>query len=632
MALSVLEERGREAPAKTCKSRVVAMTSYPEWTAIGFSSLKSTLTQTSVIGGVPATTSSMLYLRLAFLFLLAPTCILNIYLYLYPVLKSCDFPSASSSSALQSGFRSLPLFSRRNGASQPQAPFRLLAFGDPQLEGDTSLQFSTSDKYHPSVFATNLRQAATLSEALSIFRQATLDFFTASVPSRLRRLRKRLDLVGNDYYLAHIYRTVRRHAQPTHVAILGDLLGSQWIDDAEFERRSVRFWQRVFRGGRRVEHEITSAPTIEPLGEDKGWHHRVINVAGNHDVGYAGDMTEARLERFEGAFGRANWEIVFSVSPTRRASEEASGIGTEEMPDAFLRLVILNSMNLDTPAKSTELQTATYAYLNDVIGRSQPVEDRRVGTILLTHIPLYKDAGVCTDGPLFEFHGEHDGGGVKEQNHLSYDASRGGILEGLYGMSGNAEAPFGGMGRQGLVLTGHDHEGCDVYHHLPLSAAEREVADDQERRWNATRWEHSQESRTQPIPGIREVTLRSMMGEFGGLAYFISAWFEEGDNLDGTWKFEVARCAIGIQHWWWAGHILMVITVGVGLLLAALTLFHGASLYQEIKVGKGKILAPRKQESSPTQLSKASGFTAPQGNGHITKRRQNEDGSDEALK
>ena len=40
---------------------------------------------------------------------------------------------------------------------------------------------------------------------------------------------------------------------PTHTVVLGDLLGSQWIGDEEFERRAERFWGTVFGEGERVD-------------------------------------------------------------------------------------------------------------------------------------------------------------------------------------------------------------------------------------------------------------------------------------------------------------------------------------------------------------------------------------------
>ena len=502
---------------------------------------------------------SMSYSRHVFLVLLIVSLLSNVYLYSYPAFKSCHFPAPDGPGNIQHSLWK-ELFNRFTGhvETSAEAPFRLLALGDPQLEGDTSIVYDVNDSYKPMKLRRNLAHASSLGHKARVLSKASHDFISHGIVIQLKAWRKRLDLVGNDFYLAHVYRAIHRHANPTHVTVLGDLLGSQWIDDAEFKHRASRYWTRVFKGGLRIDDKITAEPTLEVLGEDNGWSRRVINIAGNHDIGYAGDLTPGRLTRFEEAFGAVNWEVVFQL-PLVSSIASASGEGRASEP-AFLRLVVLNSMNLDTPAKYSELQSATYDFLNEVITRSEPVENRSVGTILLTHIPLYKGEGVCADGPYFSFH--DDGSGVKEQNHLSYDASKG-VLEGLFGYTGNPDAPGKGLGRKGLILSGHDHEGCDVFHHLPQA---QDGEGWETRRWNATIWGEASEavnaSRAGTIPGIREVTLRSMMGEFGGWAYLISGWFEADKN---EWMFEVERCSAGVQHWWWTAHILALITAASGL-------------------------------------------------------------------
>ncbi|KAL8670604.1 MAG: hypothetical protein Q9168_004866 [Polycauliona sp. 1 TL-2023] len=455
----------------------------------------------------------------------------TLYLYTYPTVHRCAFPTQPP--------------------NHHPAPFRLLALGDPQLEGDSSLP--KRDHGLLSSFATlrdDLATSTTTTDKLLVTQRSVKNFFAADIPRTLRFYRKQLDLLGNDYYLAHIYRTLHRTLDPTHVTVLGDLLGSQWISDEEFERRGRRYWQRVFKDGQRVDDEVTGGIQIGSFGQDNAWRRRIINIAGNHDVGYAGDMTKDRVERFERVFGRTNWEIRFTLP------QEGKGEDFQGLPE--LRIVVLNSLNLDTPATDQELQLDTYQFINKVIGASRAVEDQTVATVLLTHLPLHKEAGVCVDSPFFDFYDEDDGNGLKEQNHVSYNAGKG-ILEGIYGMSGHPEAPRGGLGRHGIILTGHDHEGCDVYHHLPLDA------DPEARKWEAERWESSKHRANTSTPGIREITVRSMMGEFGGNAGLLSAWFDEKSR---RWQFEYSTCSLGVQHIWWAVHILDLITIGLASVAA----------------------------------------------------------------
>lgn len=462
----------------------------------------------------------------------------TVYLYSYPFFHRCAFvkPPALADSA------------------HSDAPFRLLALGDPQLEGDSSL-LAFDDGYFPSVQTLRADLAASLSlrEVVLVASHSLQELIASDVPRILRSYRKRLDLWGNDYYLAHIYRTVHSFTKPTHVAVLGDLLGSQWVSDEEFDRRGRRYWDRVFRYGQRVDDHIANDRQLDVLGRDTRWERRIINIAGNHDVGYAGDMTLERMQRFERVFGKANWEIRF-VPQEEHLSNMTLDKG-DELPE--LRIVVLNSLNLDTPALSEELQAETYKFINEVIAASRPVEDRTTATVILTHLPIHKEAGVCVDSPHFDFHSQEDGGGLKEQNHLSYNAGKG-ILEGIYGMSGNPNAAAGGLGRNGIIITGHDHEGCDVYHSLP------EKEPNELRTWKAERWDGSILRQNYTVPGIREITLQSMMGDFGGNAGLLSAWF---DSSVGEWRIEYSECHLGLTPVWWAVHVVDIITLGLVLIV-----------------------------------------------------------------
>ncbi|KAJ5669368.1 hypothetical protein N7462_010438 [Penicillium macrosclerotiorum] len=517
----------------------------------------------------------------------------SIYLYLYPVLNGCAFPlpQTHETNTDNSSFlgqlkqnAAVHTFLQHLGAA-PATPtdngsaiFRLLVLADPQLEGDSSLPLPDW-KLIPRIRThwRAVQEALTSASASTSFPHALLDqavldtikssahaLFVEDIPRSLRATQKQLDLLGNDYYLAHIYRTLFWWTRPTHTTVLGDLLGSQWIDDAEFAHRSERYWTRVFRDGIRVNDETTrpSAPghkqPLEPLGAsaDPVWPRRIINVAGNHDIGYAGDVSPARMARFEREFGRANWDVRF-----------AHPVDNTSVAAPTLHLINLNTLVLDTPALSEALQTDGYAYLNSLISRLYPVEDASVFTLLLTHLPLHKADGVCADGPYFTFHDADDTdaeprwrtGGLREQNHLSDHISATGVLQGIFGMSGNEDAPVGGRGRKGLILTGHDHVGCDAVHYIDREHGDAEAG--QSWSWAARRY-GGREADASGTPSIREVTLRSMMGEFGGNAGLLSVWF---DAQLGEWDYEIVMCPAGVQHVWWAVHVSILVTVLVGL-------------------------------------------------------------------
>jgi hypothetical protein len=313
------------------------------------------------------------------------------------------------------------------------------------------------------------------------------------------------------------------------------------------------------------------------------------------------------MERFEREFGRADWDIRFEhprVSRGANASEDSVITPT-------LHLINLNTLLFDTPALSEDLQTRSYSYLNDLISdRLYPVEDRSTFTLLLTHLPMHKEDGICTDGPLFTFHDEDDSdgpddiprwkaGGLREQNHLSDHISASGILQGIFGLSGDENAPYGGYGRKGLILTGHDHTGCDVIHYINRTAAVEGESEDSSQTpgwaWAAKRFnKYRPENLT--TPSIREVTLRAMMGEFGGNAALLSAWF---DASAGEWDYEITMCPAGVQHIWWTVHILILVTVVVGLLGLVLKVFENVT--GEVDTIKTRLDASKSKEEKPVE-------------------------------
>ncbi|KAL1798154.1 hypothetical protein ACET3X_002191 [Alternaria dauci] len=583
------------------------------------------------------------------------------WLYLYPVFHGCAFPKPPSSTT----------------HTQAVAPFRLLSLGDPQLEGDSSLPDPNALVF-PSVeeFVPKLRGAAGYAAKRDVLKQAARGV-VIDARKWIEGKRKAVDLWGNDWYLAHIVRSLRWWTGPTHISVLGDLLGSQWVTDGEFRKRAGRYWNVVMKGLEKVPDEVFGAMgsdktelspadaaqeqegegeekeetkerkplwggTTEVLGVDKDWEKRIINIVGNHDVGYAGDIDEARIERFEKAFGSSNWDIWFTLPDELRSNKsdptDASPSTQDDARPPSLRLVILNSMNLDTPAWSSDLQTETYSFMNHIITSSLPVSDKTHATILLTHIPLEKEAGICVDSPYFDFF--EGGQGLKEQNMLSDHSSKI-VLEGMFGMSANKDAEGGGKGRRGIIVNGHDHAGCDVVHWIrqpgvqdtcqaanvkreeaywPTSTANDTmiatsvnidgvdinlvVANDTntdtaiQTETDPTREESTSDSPPEPTlepssepppppkwrahrfptrpydvsadnectsindaPHIREITLRSMMGEYSGYAGFLSAWFDEEKGEKGEWVFEFSSCGVGVQHWWWGVHIVDLVLV-----------------------------------------------------------------------
>ncbi|KAI1347493.1 hypothetical protein F5Y01DRAFT_243148 [Xylaria sp. FL0043] len=567
----------------------------------------------------PAALLSLIRNAVRVLSVVAVAC--TLHLYFYPYFRGCAFPLPPTPSTPLNASGSAANLSASGEPVQQQdipAPFRLLALGDPQLEGDTSIPTYGRPAFLHLEWAikhlTFQTEQPSLRKRLRQVTHDLIDVFFDDIPDNLEAIRKHIDLFGNDFYLAHIYRSLRWWTKPTHVTVLGDLLGSQWIGDSEFHKRSRRFWTRSFRGAERIPDEVAQYPAEDYnvsgiLGREDDeaaiWQRRLINVVGNHDIGYAGDITPELLERFELAFGKSAYELRFELpieDPDTNATvfDPETNPGSNRLPPE-LRILNINNMNLDTPALNQTLQDDTYAFINAIISTSTAVEFKGHFTIVLTHMPLYKPEGVCVDSPFFDF---HEGGGVKEQNQLSADASRG-FLEGIYGLNGDANAPAAGTGRRGVILNGHDHEGCDTYHYINQSLPS------DERRWQVARWDAARNDQLpgkSGIPGIREITVRSMMADFGGNAGFLSVWFDQ-DAWE--WKHEFAECELGRQYYWWFVHvydfILLLVLVAYGALeISVLSGFDAEPWLQKMIIA---LSAPK------TKVKRADNGT----NGHVTK-------------
>ncbi|KAF8462556.1 hypothetical protein BDZ91DRAFT_734074 [Kalaharituber pfeilii] len=546
------------------------------------------------------------FLTRTYLFVILPLALISsAYLFLYPFWHLCAFPETSVSGS-------------NVGKVPRQAPFRLLALADPQIEGDTRLNriLNKMPKEEDMGGWKELVAALKAKDIEGVKALATI--YWDRIGISLQYWQKWVDIWGNDLYLAHVFRTMYWYTKPSHVVVLGDLLSSHWIKDEEFERRGGRFWDVIFRGMQKVEaedvkrnEEIVMKP--EWNGEDVSvdWSRKVINIAGNHDVGYAGDMTKERIERFERTFGQVNYMYTFKPppppanftypAPATPRSTIATGPNSNDIdlvalgidPNAVdtepptLRIMVLNSLALDTPVWDKSLSDDSYNLLN--AGLKSKSLSLHQATLLLTHLPFYKPKGVCTDGPLITYYEEKYGAGIKKQNHLS-DTMSGLLLGWIFGLPTGTEDMDVRRKARGMILTGHDHPGCDVWHYFAernpgeygtngewsvLEYLNKRYMEEGMRRANV-----AGDGKTYLFEGVREVTVKSMMGEFGGNAGLLSAWFDWDDM---SWRFEYDTCALGVQHLWWLTHIVDVLAV-VGAVV--LGVWHLLGLLMGSKVPK----------------------------------------------
>lgn len=362
---------------------------------------------------------------------------------------------------------------------------------------------------------------------------------------------KRLDNYGNDYYLHHIYKLMKGRLGPSHVALMGDLVSSQWIGDSEFFNRTRRMAQRIYTRPRDqaqlefdfidthtdtdwmgfyhqflqdMDHGVYDDPATYHYEDVTNWYDSesqeplFLNVTGNHDVGY-GDATYQHMSRWRKLFGRDNFWIEYDN-------------GT----DHPWRIVMLNSLALDGPMLQPEFKDSTWKFVEVLEQRAY-----NGSTILLTHIPMHKDKGLCYDGPNVELYAASGCHGC--------DPTRVGLLK-----STNFISPYASQrvlnavfanGKPGIILTGHDHYGCENY----INYKDGE--------WTA--------SKTNGTRYVKEVTVRSMMGDFDGATGIMTGMFNQNSK---EWVFEYSECRFVVQHVWWAAQVTLALAI----------LFHSMAL------------------------------------------------------
>lgn len=461
---------------------------------------------------------SLSFLRKFTYFLIAVTASLNVYIFTYPSLnpKQCSWHCKAtykqSTNIISTYFQDLynlyfnkeaPI--KAEDLTSHEDAIRMLAFGDPQINGNWP-----------------------------------------STPYL-----KRLDNYGNDHYLGHIYRVMQRRLNPSHVAVLGDLFSSQWIGDSEFYNRTRRYVSRLFNLPEEHQKPLlnfmkendkvdwishandSKSKNVKDL-DDWGFEEvydwtsenfakklsktpLFLNVSGNHDIGYSGDATWQHMTRYHKLFGKDNFWIEYNKGS----------------PNAF-RIVVLNSLLLEGPALQPEFLEYTWEFLYKLF------EQRFEGsTILLTHVPFYKEEGICADGPFHDYYNEENiktehykFGKLRAQNHLNREVSKS-VLNLIFDKADKYS---------GIVLTGHDHEGCETWYNL----------NETDYTWTASS-EKSHDS-----PAIKEITVRSMMGEYGGNTGLLTGNFNKQRK---QWDFTFTLCPFVIQHVWWATKIVSVITL-----------------------------------------------------------------------
>ncbi|KAK6537991.1 hypothetical protein TWF694_010884 [Orbilia ellipsospora] len=245
-----------------------------------------------------------------------------------------------------------------------------------------------------------------------------------------------------DRYLARAYKDILTGLTPSAVLFLGDLFdgGREWntsinIDapggygKGEKAHMNDAYWHQEYERFQRIFPNEPGVLTIKSL-------------PGNHDLGFGKGIKPEVYERFRTYFGETNsvWEIgnhsfvlVDSVSLSDdRQSAEGWRVGgkAKQWLDEYGKGMHQPMPRTTTPRKlmTQDIQLASQKDPSEgQVPPQQNMFDRRLPSILLTHVPLYRGPNTPC-GPLRESK-LHGGGipfraGYQYSNVLSHDLSR----------------------------------------------------------------------------------------------------------------------------------------------------------------------------------------------------------------
>jgi hypothetical protein len=128
--------------------------------------------------------------------------------------------------------------------------------------------------------------------------------------------------------------TLVGNLNPTHVAVMGDLFSFQGTTNYEFDERSRRY-------------KVIFGSAIN--------HSTIINVTGNHDLGYGEEVTPERIKRYERDFGRSNFNM---FAPLHK------DLNNDTRPDVAV-ISVLNSLLLD-PSKEFSERAAVWHFTGEL--------------------------------------------------------------------------------------------------------------------------------------------------------------------------------------------------------------------------------------------------------------------------
>lgn len=162
------------------------------------------------------------------------------------------------------------------------------------------------------------------------------------------------DKLRREWQMYRSFQSARFLFEPNVIFVLGDMTDEgKWCSDQEWESTVNRF------------HSLFSIPTDTDL----------YVLAGNHDIGFHFDVSDARLRRFEKSFQAPHVRLIY--------------IGRDHLP-----FILINSVAFE--GDQCRLCERAENELNSVVNELNQ-SGTTIKPILLSHFPLYRSSDVnCT--------------------------------------------------------------------------------------------------------------------------------------------------------------------------------------------------------------------------------------------
>lgn len=287
---------------------------------------------------------------------------------------------------------------------------------------------------------------------------------------------------------------------PDTTIFLGDLFdggrewsvsgGERWDNpDKNFKRNGQAFWVKEYKRFSKIFFETFTKTGVEPRTGQKMRRKIISTLPGNHDLGFGEGVHRPVRNRFHAYFGEGNRVDV--VGNHTFVSIDAVSISAKDPDHGRMNEDIWGSTmefldNVQATRKTAITRELKYQfggenmdtrprYGHDIVETDQlkaatlptgkKLEDLSLPTILLSHVPLYRDAGTPC-GPLREHwppSKNADGTPMEKDDRNALSIARGYQYQNVISADLTKDITTK-IGDIQYAFSGDDHDYCEVVH------------------------------------------------------------------------------------------------------------------------------------------------------------------------